>query len=319
MEGDRDAAHAALNHPRNPGGRRTSKTSMARILLTATAIALTLAALVSSAAARPLVPAGTTTGIPHSDGTALVWQAPDGALERRVPGSGRTQRVPLAPGCALQDVAEAGVALLRCSFDTLDVVETRTGRLLARLAFDGFMASAPRIGRLWVETVIFGDCYHCDTWLAVNWRTGERRRVGSYADEPNLDLDRVRPRAFSEAWQGGDDRVDVVMWGGEDRFRVFRDRRLVRTVRAHVHFSDDLFVVSRGRVAWIEADEPGGSPHEVRELQPVSGRMRSWPVAGVPGGRSSSARLLRVGADLVYAVPVRPRIPHGRYRVLQAR
>ncbi|HWT94036.1 MAG TPA: hypothetical protein VN238_13615 [Solirubrobacteraceae bacterium] len=295
---------------------------MSRILLAAAAIALALALACLAPAgvsARSLVPAGATSGVPYSDGTALVWQAPDGALERRVPGSGRTDRLPLAHGCTLQDVADSGVALLRCSPDTLDVIETRTGRLLGRLGFDGLPPTASRVGRLWVEAMLTRDCYHCETWVAVNWRTGERREVGSYSDEPALDLDQVRPRAFSEAWQDGDGRVDVVMWGGENHFRVFRDRRLVRTVRADVHFSDEMFVVSRGRVAWIEADEPGGVPDQVRELQPVSGRVRSWPVAGVPGGRSSSALVLRVGADLVYAVPVRPRIPHGRYRVLRAR
>lgn len=290
--------------------------SIAALLLVTSA----LAPAAAPAAATPrLTPAGTTARPPVSDGTALVWEAPQGdALVRRVPGARSTERLLLTPGCALRSVSRAGLAVVRCPGDVAEVRDTRTGRVLATLALEPG-AEPVRVGRSWVEVRIELGCSHCDSRLAINWRTGERRRVGSYADEPVLDLDEAHPQRFSEAWQDGDGRVDVVMWGGEDRFRVFRDRRLVRTVRSHVAFGPEMFVVARGRVAWIEADEPGGAPARVRELRPVSGRARSWPVGGVPGGRSSSARLLRVGADLVYAVPVRPRIPHGRYRVLRAR
>ena len=285
---------------------------IARIALLTVAV---LAVLAGPAKGRGFERVGSTAHQPFSDGTALVWQATGAALELRRPATGQRRRIAVPSGCRLADVATSRHALVSCGGGAAAgyVLGLRTaGRVaLPRASF----LTVDRIGAHWVEGYFNPGCYHCDSQVFRNWRTGEERAFdGMDAIQTDLDdpeLPRLPGRIVAR-------HRDVSVVYGERLVAVVDGQR--RRLSACL-YDCESFTAWNGRVSWIEGRSL--SPGVLREVDLRTRRERSWPMR-LAGRGADYATSVRIRSALYVGVPMssplgRPFPLRGRYRLLRAR
>ena len=205
-----------------------------------------------------------------SDGERLIWH--DGRRVRTLdPATGRRRAFVAQRGCGLMDAAAGGVTLFECGEGAYRVLELRSGRWTQAPPIRGYLEA---FGRHWVKTFVNYGCYHCDSFVYTNWRTGQEHEV-DYMDDPVLDLrSRSLPRLHGAtvAVAGRSSVLSFRARHGEGEVLVVQRGKSRRWVaRCNVCESVSL---RGGRLAWI--DVPKGGAATLHRFDLRTGRRWRW-------------------------------------------
>jgi hypothetical protein len=217
---------------------------------------------------------------PDSAGNALVWTTAAGVVMVADDRARVRHRFRAGPRCLAVDTTRFGEALVGCSTNEDDLLEqsyildTKSGRA-RKVALPG----APHeLGRRWIKTIDNPQrCYHCESVVYINRRTGYSRTYHGM-DDPEFDLDGQRLRTPP----GG---INTVVYEGRrwlaERMRAGHEqlwlhaggrRRLVATCPRYC-WAEHL---EGGRVAYVSGSDLDAGV--LYDLNLRSGRTRSWRV-----------------------------------------
>jgi hypothetical protein len=218
--------------------------------------------------------------IPTSAGNALVWTSPRGVVMVADERAHVRHRFRAGDRCMAVDATRFGEALVGCwtdgdgSFDQSYILDTSTGRARS-VALSG---AAHELGRRWIKSIDNPErCYHCESVVYTNRRTGYTRRYDGM-DDPEFDLDgprlRTEPGGINMVAYEGSRWLAVRTHGGREQLWLHagRRRRLLATC-PHYCWGEHL---ERGRVAYVSASPVNAGV--LHDLDLRSGRRRSWRI-----------------------------------------